>query len=54
MKEALSADYDFGIAFVSQQNPRSLQAHTAKLGMKVIDEFDFGGGRYWTIAFRMK
>jgi hypothetical protein len=54
MKEALGADYDVGIAFVSQKNPRSLQAHTAKLGMRVIDEFEFGGERYSTLAFRVK
>jgi hypothetical protein len=54
MKETLGADYDVGIAFVSQSNPRSLQAHTAKLGMRVIDEFEFGGGRYHTLAFRVK
>jgi hypothetical protein len=54
MKETLRADYDVGIAFVSQQNARSLQAHTAKLGMKVIDEFEFGGGIYNTLAFRLK
>lgn len=54
MKETLMADYDVGIAFVSHQNPRSLQAHTAKLGMKVVDEFEFGGGRYWTLAFKLK
>lgn len=54
MVETLGADYDIGIAFVSQQNIRSLQAHTAKLGMRVIDEFEFGGGRYNTLAFRVK
>ena len=54
MKEALSADYDFGVAFVSHQNHRSLKAHTAKLGVRVIDEFEFGGERYYTLAFRLK
>jgi hypothetical protein len=54
MKDTLSADYDVGIAFVSLRNPRSLQAHTAKLGMKVVDEFEFGGERYHTLAFSMK
>jgi hypothetical protein len=54
MKEALWADYDIGIAFVSQRNPRSLQAHMAKLGMRVIDEFEFGGEKYYTLAFRLK
>jgi hypothetical protein len=54
MKESLKAHYDVGIAFVSQGNPRSLQAHTAKLGMRVIDEFEFGGERYSTLGFRVK
>lgn len=54
MKETLGADYDVGIAFVSLSNPRSLQAHTAKLGMRIIDEFEFKGGRYHTLAFRVK
>jgi predicted N-acetyltransferase YhbS len=54
MKETLEADYDVGIAFVSLSNPRSLQAHTVKLGMRVIDEFEFGGGRYSTLVFKMK
>jgi hypothetical protein len=54
MKESLKAHYDVGIAFVSLSNPRSLQAHTTKLGMRVIDEFKFGGGRYCTLAFGMK
>lgn len=54
MKEILKGQYDVGLAFVSQQNPRSLQAHTAKLGMRVIDEFEFGGGRYRALGFRLK
>jgi predicted N-acetyltransferase YhbS len=54
MKELLKSDYDVGIAFVAQDNPRSFQAHTAKLGMRVIDTFEFGGGRYSTLAFKVK
>ena len=54
MKEALKAGYDVGVAFVSQGNKRSLQAHKTKLGMKVIDEFEFDGERYYTLAFRVK
>jgi hypothetical protein len=53
MKESLKAQYDFGIAFISQSNTRSLQAHTTKLGMRVIDEFEFGGERYNTLGFRV-
>jgi hypothetical protein len=54
MKESLLSLYEVGVAFVSERNPRSLQAHTAKLGMKIEDEFEFGGGRYRTLAFRLK
>jgi len=54
MKETLKAHYDVGIAFVSQSNPRSFQAHTTKLGMRVIDEFEFGSERYHTLAFKVK
>ncbi len=54
MKETLKANYDFGIAFVSLKNPRSLQAHTSKLGMRIVDEFEFGGEKYNTLAFRLK
>jgi len=54
MEETLRADYDVGIAFVSLRNPRSLRAHTAKLGMRVIDDFEFGGERYNTLAFGLK
>jgi hypothetical protein len=54
MKETLKADYDIGIAFVSQLNTRSYRAHTAKMKMTVIDEFEFNGGRYHTLAFRVK
>jgi len=54
MKETLRVDYDVGIAFVSQINTRSYQAHAAKLKMSVIDEFEFNGGRYHTLAFRIK
>jgi predicted N-acetyltransferase YhbS len=52
MKESLKNHHDVGIAFVSELNPRSLEAHTTKLGMSVIDTFEFEGRRYHTLAFR--
>ena len=54
MKKRLRDNYDAGIAFVSERNPRSLQAHTGKLGMRVIDEFEFEGGRFKTLCFGMQ
>jgi len=51
MKETLRADYDVGVAFVSENNPRSLHAHRHKLGMKVVDKFEFNGQKYNTLVF---
>jgi hypothetical protein len=42
---------DVGIGFVSAQNPRSYNAHKNKLGLQVIDEFEFGAWKYFTLAF---
>jgi hypothetical protein len=43
MLKTLQGQYDAGVAFVSERNPRSLYAHRDKLGMKVVDEFEFNG-----------
>jgi hypothetical protein len=53
MRESLENNYEVGIAFVSNRNPRSLHAHTEKLGMSVVDEFEFKGEKYKTLAFRV-
>ena len=39
------------VTFVNQINPRSYQAHTRKLGLEVIQEFDFNGNRYWELVY---
>jgi hypothetical protein len=48
---SLRGQFDLGVAFVSQKNPRSLRAHRKKLGMKVVDEFEFSGQKYYTLVF---
>jgi hypothetical protein len=53
MLQTLKGQYDVGIAFVSEQNPRSLHAHQVKLGMQIIDEFEFNGQKYRTLAFKV-
>lgn len=50
----LRGQYDVGIAFVSEQNPRSLHAHQVKLKMKIVDEFEFNGQKYSTLMFGLK
>jgi hypothetical protein len=49
MLKTLHGQYDIGVAFISRENPRSLYAHRDKLGMKVVDEFEFNGQLYDTL-----
>jgi len=51
MLQTLKGQFDVGVAFVSECNPRSLYAHREKLGMKVVDEFEFNGQQYNTLVF---
>lgn len=53
MSAELSAHFDLGIAFIAQSNVHSYHAHVRKNNMNVIDEFEFDGRRFWTIAFRL-
>jgi hypothetical protein len=53
MSSALSAQFDIGIAFISQVNIHSYHAHVRKNNMVVIDEFEFDGRTFWTVAFRL-
>jgi len=51
MLQTLQGQYDVGIAFVSALNPRSFNAHKNKLGMQMVDEFEFNGQKYWPLIF---
>ena len=51
MSAALTVRFDVGIAFIAQSNIHSYHAHVRKNDMSVIDEFEFDGRRFWTIAF---
>jgi len=42
--------YPILITFVNQINPRSFQAHHHKLGLDIIQEFEFNGNRYWEMG----
>ena len=39
------------ITFINKQNPRSFAAHTQKLNLEVIDEFQFNGNDYYELAY---
>jgi len=48
--EHMAKRYPILITFVNHINPRSYHAHVRKLGLDVIQEFEFNGNRYWEMA----
>jgi len=49
-RKQMAKRYPILITFVNQINPRSFQAHTRKLGLDVIQEFEFNGNMYWELG----
>ncbi|MFZ7124737.1 MAG: GNAT family N-acetyltransferase [Desulfobacterales bacterium] len=45
--------YDVGVLFISRNNPRSLNAHTRKLGIEPLKEFEFDGAGFTLLAFEV-
>ena len=43
--------YNAGVCFLAKDNPRSLRAHTQKLGMEMLKEFEFNGKSYFILGF---
>lgn len=50
-KKDLAGQFDVGVAFVSCNNPHSLQAHVAGLGMTEVGDFEVKGNIYTILAF---
>jgi hypothetical protein len=48
--EHMAKRYPILVTFVNQVNPRSYEAHTRKLELDVIQEFEFNGNRYWEMG----
>jgi hypothetical protein len=53
-REAYRDRYDVGVLFVSADNPRSLHTTTAKLGARVLAEFEADGRRFHLLAFAFR
>jgi hypothetical protein len=51
MRSSLASRYPIGVTFINQQNPRSLAAHTRKLNLEIIDDFEFNGSLFHSLAF---
>jgi hypothetical protein len=52
-KRDLMGQFDVGVAFVARNNPHSLQAHIAGLGMDEVGDFAVRGNIYVILAFRL-
>jgi hypothetical protein len=51
MRVGFSHRYPVGVTFINRVNQRSYIAHTRKLGMQTIDQFEFNGRPYYGLAF---
>jgi hypothetical protein len=51
VRSAMAPRYPIGYTFINQANPRSLAAHSRKLGLEIVDEFEFNGGTFSGLAF---
>lgn len=54
MRSSFSARFPIGLTFINKANPRSLAAHTQKLNLEIIDEFEFNGNFYYGLGFWTK
>jgi hypothetical protein len=52
-RKDLAGQFDVGVAFVSRDNPHSLQAHLAGLGMAEAGDFELSGNIYVILAFHV-
>ena len=49
-----SSRFPIGVTFINKINSRSLAAHTRKLNLQIIDEFEFKSNSYYGLAFSTK
>jgi len=50
-REEMSKRYPILVTFVNKINPRSYEAHTRKLGLEVIQEFEFNNNHYYEMVY---
>lgn len=50
-RRKMAERYPILITFVNKINPRSVEAHTRKLGLEIIHEFEFNGNQYLEMAY---
>jgi predicted GNAT superfamily acetyltransferase len=52
-KKELAGKFEVGVALIARNNPHSLQAHVAGLGMAEVGDFEVNGKIFATVAFRV-
>ncbi|WP_419176176.1 GNAT family acetyltransferase [Desulfosediminicola sp.] len=50
-RDAMSKRYPIMITFINKENPRSYEAHTRKLHMTTLHEFQFNCNAYYELAY---
>ena len=50
-RHEMSKRYPILVTFINKNNPRSYQAHTRKLGLEVIQEFEFNNNSYYELVY---
>jgi hypothetical protein len=53
-KKDLKGQFEIGVAFVARDNPHSLDAHIAGLGMTEVGDFECNQNAYTIVAFRLE
>jgi hypothetical protein len=51
MSMSFASKFPIGITFINKINQRSFAAHTRKLDLEIIDEFEFNHHSFYTLAF---
>lgn len=51
MRSCKASRFLIGVTFINRMNKRSLAAHTRKLDLQIIDEFEFNDRPYYSLAF---
>ncbi|RXK06048.1 GNAT family N-acetyltransferase [Halarcobacter bivalviorum] len=47
----MAKKYPILVTFINKINPRSYEAHTRKLGLEVIQEFEFNNNQYYELVY---
>ena len=51
MRSSFALKFPIGVTFINKLNQRSFEAHTRKLDLEIVDEFEFNGNSFYTLAF---